>query len=42
MNGRETEVPGENLLQRHFVHPMTWPGVNPATNRLSYGMAFFP
>jgi hypothetical protein len=23
MNGRETEVPGENLLQRHFVHPMT-------------------
>jgi phage-related protein len=45
----ETEVPGENLPQRHFVHHNpTWqdPGSNPgrrggkpATNRLSYGAA---
>jgi hypothetical protein len=43
----ETEVLGENLLQRHFVHHkshMTRPGLEPArrsgkpaTNRLSYG-----
>jgi hypothetical protein len=28
----ETEVLGENLLQRHFVHHksyMTWPGIEP-------------
>jgi hypothetical protein len=29
----ETEVLGENLPQRHFVHR----GGKPATNRLSYG-----
>jgi hypothetical protein len=41
----ETEVLGENLAQRHFVHrKTTWPDSNPgrrdgkpATNRLSYG-----
>jgi hypothetical protein len=39
----ETEVLGENLSQRHFVHHkshMTRPG-KPATNRLSYGAANF-
>jgi phage-related protein len=46
----ETEVLGENLPQRHFVHHnSTWldPGSNqgrrggkPASNRLSYGAAF--
>jgi hypothetical protein len=47
----ETEVPGENLPQRHFVqqkipHDQTraWTpdrsGGKPATNRLSYGAAF--
>jgi hypothetical protein len=45
----ETEVLGENLLRRHFVHhkfhlpdPGANPGRrggNPATNRLSYGAA---
>jgi hypothetical protein len=45
----ETEVLGQNLSQRHFVHHNpTWtdPGFNPgsrggkpATNRLSYGAA---
>jgi hypothetical protein len=45
----ETEVLGENLPHRHFVHPkshMTRPGLEPgrrdgkpATNRLSYGAA---
>jgi hypothetical protein len=46
----ETEVLGENLSQRHFVHHkyhMTRPGLEPgpggkpATNRLSYGVALF-
>jgi hypothetical protein len=47
----ETEVLGENLLQRHFCPSQnpTWPdpGLNPgrrdgkpATNRLSYGAAY--
>jgi hypothetical protein len=45
----ETEVLGENVLQRHFVHhnptisdPVSNPGRcggKPATNRLSYGAA---
>jgi hypothetical protein len=39
----ETEVLGEHLPQRYFVHHkshMTWPVLEPgppATNRLSYG-----
>jgi hypothetical protein len=48
----ETEVLGENLSQRHFVHHKnpTWldlglnpgrRGGKPATNRLSYGAAFW-
>jgi hypothetical protein len=48
----ETEVLGENLPQRHFCPSQnpTWPhpglnqgrrGGKPATNRLSYGAAFF-
>jgi hypothetical protein len=46
---RETEIFGENLPQRHFVHHKCHildPGLNPgrrggkpATNRLSYGAA---
>jgi hypothetical protein len=49
----ETEVLGENLPQRHFVHhkiphDQTWArtpdhrGGKPATNRLSYGAALVP
>jgi hypothetical protein len=45
----EAEVIGENLPQRHFLHhkiPHDRPGLEPrtaavATNRLSYGAAFF-
>jgi hypothetical protein len=47
--GRETEIQGENLPRRHFVHHksnLPDPGVNrgrrggkPATNRFSYGAA---
>jgi hypothetical protein len=39
----ETEVLGENLPERHFVHHPGWNpgrrGGKPATNRLSYGAA---
>jgi hypothetical protein len=43
----ETEVVGENLLQRHFVHHKSHvirPGFEPgppATNRLSYGVVLW-
>jgi hypothetical protein len=46
----ETEILGENLSRRHFVHHKShmnrpgfepWPpSGKPATNRLSYGAAF--
>jgi hypothetical protein len=37
----ETEVLGENLPQRHFVHLEPGPpSCKPTTNRLSYGAAY--